>query len=147
MQYFKEIFGRESVTYSFCDNAPQWVQGAVYEAHQGSLPNDWVFGICKAAFDYASNRSLTEDDLYDLSLRFADNEVDIYNKNIAQWYANHCNSDFVSEAEDELRDVGFGSDTVIDTIKQLQYLAIKNIAYIVFKAAFENQSQEECVNG
>lgn len=149
MQYFEQIFGRETVVYSFTDDAPQWVQDAVYEAHQGSLPNDWIFDICKSAFDYASNQPLNEDDLYELALQFADGEVDIYNKNIAQWYANHCNSDFVAGAEDELRDIEAlsDSDSVIDILKQLQYVAIKNIAYTVFKAVFENQSQEQCVNG
>jgi len=146
MQYFKEIFGRETLTYSFCDNIPQWVQDAVYEAHNGSLPNDWVFGICKAAFDYAESEINFVDDLYDLAYEFADYNVDIYNKSIAQWYADNCNCNFIIEAEDELDDLKLQSKSVVETLKQLQVLAIKNIAYIVFKFIFDNQKQEKCIN-
>jgi len=143
MQYFKEILVREKTACAFADDAPQWVQDAVYEAHQGSLPNDWVFDICKAAFDYGCKNCLTDDNLYELALQFADGEVDIYSSNIAQWYANHCNSDFVAEAEDELRDIGGSNNSVIDMLKEMQYVAIKNIAHTVFRAIFDKQEQQE----
>ena len=34
---------------TLADDAPAWLQEAVREAHQGDLPNDWVYAECRAA--------------------------------------------------------------------------------------------------
>jgi hypothetical protein len=81
MSYFEESKNRPGV-YVLSESAPSWVRDAVQEAHQGSLPNDWVYDVCKSLFD--SYDASTVKDAYDFAHEFAEREVDIYNKSIAQ---------------------------------------------------------------
>jgi hypothetical protein len=33
------------------EDAPDWLRDAVYEAHDGEIPNDWRYDICSALWD------------------------------------------------------------------------------------------------
>lgn len=110
-------------------------------------PNDWVFNVCRLTFSHAYNQSFGEDELDYLANEFADNEVSTRTNALAQWYADNCECDFVVDAEDELSEIGLESDSMTEALKQLQRMVIKNIAHIVLKAIFDNQVQQQCVNG
>jgi hypothetical protein len=116
------------------DDAPEWLLTAIREAHRGDLPNDWIYAECKAAFEaYAARDLTTTDDLAE----YADSRVDIYTKDLAQWYADMCLSDTFAQAEDVANDCP-PFDDMRKRIAAIQYFAIAAIAQTMLQAIGEN---------
>lgn len=113
--------------WTLTDEAPEWLQDAVYEAHQGTLPCDWIYEECKAAFD-----AELEDE--DAVHEHADSRVDIYTKNLAQWYADMCLTSTYGYAEDEAKDMGCADGDINRQLMAIQYCAIRFIASTIMQA-------------
>lgn len=116
------------------DGAPKWLQEAIYDAHQGDMPNDWVYEECRAACDAIDDGSvdLKEQDVHE----HADSRVDVYTGELAQWYADHCGSGVFSQAESDADDYGAdasGKD-INERLTLVQYCAIARIASTIADA-------------
>lgn len=124
------------------DGAPKWLQEAIYEAHQGDMPNDWVYEECCAAVGAIDDGTI---DLTDPEVHYhADSRVDIYTGELAQWYADHCGSRVFSEAEEEAKD--FAANDASDLNGRLtiiQYCAIARIASTIAQAVAEARDEAE----
>lgn len=124
--YFTTENPRKIVT--LIDDAPQWLKDAVRDAHQGDMPNDWIYAECAAAFD-AIEEGLDEDNLHS----HVDSQVDIYTKNLFQWAADMCLTSTYSEAEASMIEMCAPTDT-LDRIRGTQYAAILYIDECMLRA-------------
>lgn len=126
---------------------PEWLQDAVYTAHGGDMPNDWIYDECRATCDAIDDGSIDiegrEDAINDAIHDHADSRVEIYTKPLFQWAADMCLSDTFSEAESDLKDMG--GDETTDMVKRLmalQYCAIRRIAETMVQAVKENSEAD-----
>jgi hypothetical protein len=116
------------------DGRPDWLQEAVREAHQGTLPNDWIYAECLAAVEAFDEGSLVgeDDDVHE----HTDGRVDVYTKGLYQWAADFCLTDTWASAEQEACDMGLPEETA-KRIACIQYAAIRHIADVVRAACVE----------
>ncbi len=117
------------------EDRPDWLQEAVYAAHGSSLPCDWVYETCRAACDAIDDGTLSEDTG---SHEFADGQVDVYTKELAQWYADFCTSDLYAQADSDADDMGHEKQSVNERLTTVQYCAIARIADCILHASLEN---------
>ncbi len=118
--------------YTLSDDAPEGLLEAIREAHQGTMPNDWVWEECKAAFE--SDEDLTDgDNLH----QHADDRVEIYTKALFQWAADMCLTSLYSNAEAEAEEICDQAGSIEDRFKAIQFCAIQSIAHTIaeFKAS------------
>lgn len=115
------------------DFAPEWLCGAVHDAHQSDLPNDWIYNECYAACLAIDDGSLSNQDSIH---QHADSQMDVYTKDLYQWAADMCLTAIFSHAEEEADD--FGPDdapgSTIDRLTRVQYCAIARIAQTIWDA-------------
>lgn len=116
------------------DDAPEWLQDAVQDAHQGTLPNDWIYAECLAAVEAFDNEELGEDG--DGVHEHADGRVDTYTRDLYQWAADMCLTDTWASAESEAEDMG-PTGTTLNRIASIQYCAIRHIAEIMRNVCLE----------
>lgn len=138
MNYFEKSKVRGGI-YVLSESAPEWVRDAVREAHVGTLPNDWVYSVCKNFFDVYDPESVK--DPYGFAHEFADRQVNIYTNTLAQWYADNCLTSFMAQADEELEELGLNHGHLSDQIKALQHIAIRRIAEIIIEACQNNQEE------
>lgn len=114
------------------DDAPEWLGDAVYDAHNGCLPNDWVYEMARAAVCAIEEGSLNEDSLGE----WCDGMVDVYTKDLFGWSEQFCLTDLFSLAEEEVADMGAGDvDVSLEgRIRIIQYCAIQRIALVILSA-------------
>ncbi len=136
--YWKCIDGTTD-RYTLVDDAPEWLLCAVRDAHQGDLPNDWIFAVARDACDAIDSGDLkSEDDLH----QFADDHVDMYTKESFAWAADMCNSATFCTAEDEYQETSGCYDSVSNTLMVIQYHAIYFIASVIFQAWEANRASQ-----
>lgn len=117
---------------SLRDSAPAWLRDAIYDAHMGDGPRDWIYFECEAACLAIDDGALaSDDDLHE----YADGQVDIYTADRFAWAAEICLSDTMAHAEEALKDMGGHTGTLADQLGALQYCAIENIARTMLDAA------------
>ena len=114
--------------------APEWLIAAVRAAHQGDMPDDWVYSECEAA--YTAESDLTDSDTLH---EHADSRVDVYTKVLFQWSADHCLGTMYANAESEADDMGVDSSDVEKRFQAIQYCAIQRIAATIAEAKAENE--------
>lgn len=116
---------------SLKDNAPAWLRDAIYDAHTGDGPRDWIYAECEAACLAIDDGALaSDDDLHE----YADGQVDIYTADRFAWAAEMCLSGTMAHAEEALEDMGGHTGTLADQLGALQYCAIEAIAATIFHA-------------
>lgn len=140
---FFEKKGRENgeAFVTLKEDAPGWLRDAVYEAHGGMFPNDWVyaecFGVCEAIDDGALTVSPEiDDDMEDLH-GYVDLRVDIYTKDRFQWAANMCLTDLFAEAEERATELCTDAMPMADRLGAVQYAAIERVATAMLEAVRE----------
>jgi hypothetical protein len=125
------------------DTAPDWLKEAIREAHNGTLPTDWIYSECRAAVEAFDEGSLSdEDDVHS----HADGRVDVYTKDLYQWAADFCLTDTWSSAEAEASDMGMPDETE-RRIAVIQYAAIRHIADTMRYACDEHVEGEASAEG
>lgn len=123
------VSGRSESFVTLAASRPEWLLEAVREAHQGDLPNDWVYAECKAAVEAFDVGDLTdEEDPDDDVHAYADAQVDVYTKNLFQWAADFCLTDTWACALQEAKDMGMRDGELERQIALVQYSAIRHIA-------------------
>jgi hypothetical protein len=115
------------------DDRPDWLQEAVREAHQGTLPHDWIYAECRAAVESFVAGDLDDEDSVH---EFAEGRVDVYTKNLYQWAADFCLTETFGFAEQEARDMGLPEETE-RRLACIQYAALRHIADVMFRACTE----------
>jgi hypothetical protein len=121
--------------YTLKEGAPEWLHAAIRDAHQGDLPNDWIWATCLAACEAIDEKLLSEEDD---AHEFADGQVEIYTKALYQWAADMVGTSTYSEAEAQEREMGARSDTIEERFRAIQYFAIETIAQIILAACERN---------
>lgn len=117
-----------SIHVHLADDAPEWLLAAVRDAHQGTLPNDWIYAECEAA--YTSE--------YDDMAEHADSRIDIYTKDLYQWAADMCLTDTFAQAEAEAEYMASAPGTAVQQLQSIQYCAIRYIAEVIHNARKEH---------
>lgn len=122
------------------DEHPEWLKDAVYEAHDDTLSDDWVYEECRAACDAIDEGSLKDEDgLHE----HADARVDVYTKARFKWAADFCLTRLYAIAEEEVADLAPGAEVPIsDRIGVIQYCAIRTIASKMLEAAKEHAEED-----
>ncbi len=128
----REPSGTEYVT--LADNAPKWLYNTVRDAHQGDMPNDWIFQVCKDAYEAEDLDPTADGAIHE----FADSSVDIYTKDLYQWAADMCLTSTYSNAQSNAEDFGqSNAQPIKDQLKIIQYCAIAYIAEVIANAKKE----------
>ena len=70
------------------EGAPQWMADAVRVAHDGVLPNDWIYQACQEAADALAEALEYEEDLHDAASEHAHSRTDIYPSDLCRWLAD-----------------------------------------------------------
>ncbi len=107
------------------DDAPEELRQAVEAAHAGTLPNDWIYDECKAAFEAALNDNNVHE--------YADSRVDIYTHSLYRWAADMVGTDLYTNAEEEAEDLQSADSSIEDRIRTVQYRVISHIALCFVK--------------
>jgi hypothetical protein len=132
------------------EHRDSWLRDAIYEAHGGLLPDDWVYEECYAACEAIDDEVLVPGT--DCIHEYADGRVDVYTSVLFHWAADHCTSAVFANAEAEAADYGVAE--AADTNNRLgliQYCAIARIAQTMLDAYEENggganeETEEEAV--
>lgn len=126
---------------TFADDVPDGLREAVYDAHAGRMPDDWVFLECKDAYDACEFGELAADDA-DALHQYADGRVDVYTKALYQWAADFCTSNLYSDAESEASDCGLPEETE-ERLRVIQYCAILRIAATIRDAYWAAKDEDE----
>lgn len=126
--------------FSTSEGCPAWLRDAVREAHQGTLPNDWIYAECRAAVAAFDAGDLADEDGDDVH-GYVDGRVDVYTKDLYQWAADLCLTDTFAAAEEEARDMGLPEETE-DRIKWIQYAAVRHVADTMYQACAQAAKAE-----
>jgi hypothetical protein len=123
------------------EDAPGWLRDAVYEAHDGALPNDWVYAECFAACEAIDEGSITvspeiDDDMEDVH-GYVDARVDIYTKDRFRWAADMCLTELFANAEERATELCSDAMPMADRLGAVQYAAIERITEAMLEAVRE----------
>lgn len=111
---------------SLRDDRPEWLQDAVYQAHQDRLPCDWVYAECRSAVQAWDEGLLVSDG--DGFSEHADSSVDVYTGRLYGWASDFRLSDLFANAESEAFDLLSPEADTDKRLAVIQYCAIEAIA-------------------
>jgi hypothetical protein len=137
--YFDDTKTRDNGEYfvHLKDDAPEWLSDAVRDAHQGTLPNDWIYAECLAAVEAFDFGDFDEDYIHE----HADGRVDVYTRELYQWAADMCLTDTWANAEAEAAEMGLVEETE-KRLAVIQYCAIRYIAEAMLNACKDAAKEE-----
>ncbi len=69
------------------DSTPPWLSQAIYEAHDGMLPDDWKFSTAQEACEAIAHSGGYED-MQNTAAQFAE-DADIYTTDLQRWLTSH----------------------------------------------------------
>ena len=85
-QFFKTTQRVDGTSYAhMADDRPQWLEVAVYEAHDGETPNDWRYETIVAVVE--ALEELDDPDDPDGSVELAESLVDVSTCDLVAWLA------------------------------------------------------------
>lgn len=124
----------------FKDDAPEFLLAAIRDAHQGDLPNDWIWRVC---FDVCiaidtGVINVDEGEWFDDCHGFANQNVEIYTRKLFQWLADVCLTTTFAQASEDADDVGTEDSSIEGRVRLIQYFAIRRIAEIVCKSVADH---------
>ena len=128
------------------ENRPEALYDAVYAAHDGMLPHEWIYAACRSACETIDcSLESSECDLSEIdSHEWADGEVDIYTSARFQWAAEFCNSNLFAAGEEYAGDVaGRRRASTVDTLGVIQYGALQFIWGAMLGAYHEIANEPE----
>jgi hypothetical protein len=121
------------------DDAPQELRDAVYAAHDGMLPNDWLYSACASAC--ADIEDNYDRDPSERASEWADGEVDVYNSARFSWASEFCNSNLFATGEDMAAGTVDDRSPIIERLGAIQYYALEFI-YGAMLGAYEEGGEE-----
>lgn len=127
MSYFTTTTKR---TTTLINDAPDWLREAVYEAHNGETPSEWVWSRCASIY-----RSLTEG--FDVEEEI-DSLTDIYYTDALDWLREDISRmGWVDDAMAE----GLTDGTLGSALMAGQALAIRHIVSVLSEAYEANADE------
>jgi hypothetical protein len=121
--------GGDRLFITLTDDAPEWLKEAVRVAHQGTLPNDWIYVECQAAVLAFDEGSLDDSEDDGCLHEYTDIRIDTATKDLYQWAADLCLTGTFATAEEEATDMGMLEEKeTVKRIMRVQYAAIRDIA-------------------
>lgn len=104
------------------DDAPDWLRDAVYEAHDGELPNDWRYETARSIVA-GLDEGLEPDEI-------AENLVDVYTPDLLAWTSGPpLRIHYVDEAPQD-----FGAPDPAGQLARGQWLAIDRMVAVLAEA-------------
>lgn len=84
----------------FKEGTPEELRSSVYGAHDGNMPNDWIFEAYHSILERLGNYTIEGlEYLEEIRGEVVDAEVDVYNADLITWLANYTQSlEYVTEA-------------------------------------------------
>lgn len=121
--------------YSLKDNdKPEWLHDAIYQAHDGMLPDDyiyqWVYDAVCAYDDYDG----------DIDRVYGDLEGDIYNHALLKWLSSH--SDRVALVDETMEELEISSG-LMSLIQIAQVREKERVYAVIFEAIKDAQEDDE----
>lgn len=113
---------------------PDWLQDAVYAAHDREMPNDWRYEQCKYI-------AAAIDDGNDDAMDIADGLVDPYTRDLLTWVSGNLNRvGYVDEAVEELAGAMVGIESAI---RLGQFRCLTDMAQVMIDAANEHADDDD----
>lgn len=119
------------------DGHPEWLKSAVYEAHRGQLPDDWIYAVCARVCEKIDDQGFCADAW---SHEFCDSEVDIYTKERFKWAHEQCLTTLFSEAEERAAELSSGCKDANEWLGVVQFCAIEIIVGCIVSAVREQEN-------
>jgi hypothetical protein len=131
--------GAADITYvTLTEGAPDWLKEAVREAHQGTLPSDWIYAECQAATIAFDEGTLDDSEDDDCVHEHTDSRIDTATKDLYQWAADFCLTDTFAAAEEEATDMGMLEEKeTVKRIMSVQYAAIRHVTDVMRQACIK----------
>lgn len=132
-EYFERATRDDGTRYTrLRDDRPEWLQDAVYAAHDGELPNDWRYEQCK----YIAG---TIDDGNDDAMDIADALTDTYTHDLLTWVSGDLNR--VGYVDEALYEMG-NPDGLEQLIRAGQFQCLTVMAQTMINAWNEHANDE-----
>lgn len=151
-KYFETRKRDNGDTFVTCDpeRRPEELHVAIFAAHDGMLPNDWVYAACRSACKRIEGELRDESHMpdsvaCDTCHEWADGEVDVYNSKRYQWASEFCNSNLFATGQEYASDYGQKDQDITDTLGAIQYGALQFIfgAMLALYTADEEEGGDE----
>jgi len=112
------------------DGAPEWVRDVIHAAHgvHDLMPDDWTYGITRAAVDWISDAD-DDADMEDGASDFAESEVEVYTSQLLDWLAGPLHR--IELADEALED---GAEGIAHAARQAQAEEARGIFAAVVEA-------------
>ena len=123
------------------DDAPEWVQELVREAHGDFLPDDWRYASIRSALSEIHDNGYSgADEAREMAHEWADGNVDAYTGHRLAWLASNLNR--AGYCDDAADDLGFDpSQGIIQLIGLGQYRESEEIWAAVVDALEEHAAE------
>lgn len=142
--YFRTIAADNGETrVTFTDDCPEWLHDACGEAMHHCI-SDWAYEAC-AVVASAIDEGQFNGRYYDDAIHeWADSYVDVYTRDLAQWYADHCLTDIFAYAEEQESECGADRalDSINDRLMRIQYHACSHLCSTIVEAWRENAQED-----
>jgi hypothetical protein len=121
--------------YALKDEAPDWMTDALYEAHNGILPDDWAYSAARSLVNGLADID-SDDTAESVQYNGRDSEiidscVDVYTGRLTAWLASHLAR--VAYCDDAAEEYGEPGD-MIKRIAQGQYYELSQIFNAILSA-------------
>lgn len=94
-------------------DAPEWMTKVIYNAHDGEMPNDWIFNsVFEAAFFIQDLDQLEDGD----ASMFAEQQTQIYGADLMKWA-----TDNIELVDETVHNVGFPDGGIITATQMAQH--------------------------
>lgn len=115
------------------DDRPEWMADAVWDAHDGELPNDWRYETCRTLVTEIVDMLDTHDNDWDAldAYEIADGMADIYTADLLTWLRDNVSRvGYVDDAKEEFD----GELSFYDLMALGQTFCIRNMAGSLIEA-------------
>ncbi len=138
---FKTKHRPDGTTYTcLVDTAPEWLREAVYEAHDGEMPNEWRYEKCAGLWDAIIDEANGGVEPYEL----AEDLIDVYTTDLLAWLTP-CRVHYVDTAITEFGDIGAFQNQGSLAVRFItigQGYALDQMALTLTEAYTNNQEEE-----
>lgn len=88
--------------YILKNNSPEYVRDALYNAHGGSFPRDFIYSTIAELLQSLTESNTTEDNTTAIADTIQEIEADIYTADLTSWLNEHNgNVDYITQALEE----------------------------------------------
>jgi hypothetical protein len=124
-----------SAYWHLTSDAPEWLRDAVYQAHDGELPNDWRFETCADIWEILQEALHYGTDLDDVCAQAADRLTPVYTWEQLAWFQDDTSRfNWIDEALATYGQPENGGEMLMQAIG----LAIFTMASIIVDAYRDN---------